>query len=116
MCTVQPYDCIAPNNFFMGNNSLVKAALVDWQRLLVDMKARPTHVNELAPQTISDVANMGAAGSGTGGAWMSTTGAYQNTCWRVEWPQQITDLVVSDGNPTGSITNSDLEMAAILLS
>ena len=46
---------------------------------------------------------------------MSVTGAYPNTVWRVQWPPDISNSVISDGNPKGSITNSDLEMAAILL-
>jgi hypothetical protein len=35
--------------------------------------------------------------------------------WRVEWPEDIRNNVVSFDNPTGTITNSDLEMAGMLL-
>ena len=79
------------------------------------MKARPTHVNELVGQPISDVGNMDALGIGAGGVWMSILGEYVNIVWRVEWPSDISRSVVSDKNPKGTITNSDLEMAAILL-
>ena len=79
------------------------------------MKRRPTHVNELVGQPISDVGNMDASGIGAGGIWMSTSVSYHNLVWRVEWPSDISTSVISDKNPTGSITNSDLEMAAILL-
>jgi hypothetical protein len=37
------------------------------------------------------------------------------TVWRVQFPPDITAAVVSDSNPTGSLTNSDLEMAGVLL-
>ena len=46
---------------------------------------------------------------------MSADGDYTPTVWRVEWPEEISRRVVSDKNPKGTITNSDLEMAAILL-
>ena len=88
---------------------------MDWYRLLVDMRARSTHVNELVPQAISDVGHMDASGIGAGGVLMSVKGAYRNTVWRVEWPEEISKEVVSDRNPKGSITNSDLEMAALML-
>jgi hypothetical protein len=35
--------------------------------------------------------------------------------WRIQWPQDITKAVVSDANPQGSFTNSDLKMAGVLL-
>jgi hypothetical protein len=35
--------------------------------------------------------------------------------WRHEWPLHITSLLLTDSNPSGSITNSDLELAGGLL-
>ena len=35
--------------------------------------------------------------------------------WRVQWPKDITDDVVSFKTPSGKLTNSDLEMAGVLL-
>ena len=46
---------------------------------------------------------------------MSVFGRYHNIVWRVEWDAEISRRVVSDKNPKGTITNSDLDMAAILL-
>ena len=37
------------------------------------------------------------------------------TVFRVKWPPHITAAVISDSNPTGTLTNSDLEMAGLLL-
>ena len=72
-------------------------------------------MNDLVGQLISDVGNMDASGIGDGGIWMITSGSYNNIVWRVEWPSNISASVISDKNPTGSMTNSDLEIAAILL-
>ena len=35
--------------------------------------------------------------------------------WRVQWPKDITNSVISESNPKGTITNSDLEMAGVVL-
>ena len=35
--------------------------------------------------------------------------------WRFEWPEDIKARLVSFKNPTGDITNSDLELGAFLL-
>ena len=40
---------------------------MDWSRLLVDIRAKLTHVNELIPQDISDVSHMDASGIGARG-------------------------------------------------
>lgn len=100
---------------YLGPNGIVHSALRDWLHLLLDMKRRPSHVNELVLQQVSDIGNMDASGRGAGGVWMSTTGSYPNTVWRLQWPPEVKRLIVSNSNPHGTISNSDLEMAAILL-
>jgi hypothetical protein len=37
------------------------------------------------------------------------------TVWRVQWPDDIRLSVISFDNPSGSLSNSDLEMAGMLL-
>ena len=109
---------IKPKMVTMGDKGAVCAAFKDWLQLLRNMRSRPTHVNELVLQTISDVGNMDASGIGAGGgggAWMSLPGAYDNVVWRVEWPADAYRQVISNSNPKGTITNSDLEMTAIIL-
>ena len=52
---------------------------------------------------------------GAGGVWFSGSCPLPETVWRLQWPLDITAAVVSESNPTGTLTNSDLEMAAIVL-
>jgi hypothetical protein len=52
---------------------------------------------------------------GAGGVWLSGTRTLSPIVWRVEWPEDIRNNVVSFDNPSGTITNSDLEMAGMLL-
>jgi len=106
---------IHPKQVHIGKKGLVCEALIYWYRLLVDMCAHPTHVNELIPQATSYIGHTDASGISAGGVLMSIDGFYKNTVWRVEWPEEVSRDVVSDRNPKGSITNSDLEMATILL-
>ena len=57
-----------------------------------------------------------------GGVWFpadhiapreGTTG--QPVVWRLHWPQRIADHLVTDANPNGTVTNSDLELAGGLI-
>jgi hypothetical protein len=52
---------------------------------------------------------------GAGGVWFSGTKPLHPAVWRVEFPPDITSQVISDSNPNGVLTNSDLELAGVLL-
>ena len=39
----------------------------------------------------------------------------KSTVWRVNWPQEVRNRLVTQSNPHGDITNSDLEMLGALL-
>jgi hypothetical protein len=47
--------------------------------------------------------------------WLPGTKALAPILWQVEWPQEIKDILMTWENPQGTITNSDLEMAAEFL-
>jgi hypothetical protein len=52
---------------------------------------------------------------GTGGIWLSGKLGIDPTIWRIEWPPEITQRLVSRSNPKGDLTINDLEMAGLLL-
>jgi len=52
---------------------------------------------------------------GVGGCIVGEVLGCVPTVFRVEWPQDIKDDMVSERNPEGRITNSDLEMAGLLI-
>ena len=89
-----------------------KSALLDTCTLIHQLGNRPTHVNELIPDPPSHVAYHDAAAEGAGGVWFSLIDRMQPVVWRLEFPQDIANDVRSQDNPTGSLTNSDLELAA----
>jgi len=55
---------IHPKMVALGKHRLVFKAFDNWRRFLIDMRKRPTYVNELVVQDIADVGNMDASGIG----------------------------------------------------
>ena len=90
-------------------------AFKDWTALIKEAGAEPTHVNELVSGPADYKGTLDASGEGAGGIWVSGTKEMAPIVWRVEWPQDIRDRLVTFANPNGDITNSDLEMAAEVL-
>jgi hypothetical protein len=99
----------------LGKISEVRATLLDFVSLIADLAKRPTHISEIVPSDPHYIGHCDASGSGAGGVWFSSIHCMVPTVWRVQSPPDITAAVVSDSNPTGSLTNSDLEMAGVLL-
>jgi hypothetical protein len=83
---------------------------------------RPTRLFELVPTPPQIIGATDASGSGWGGIFfLPTDQATQNKpeytayVWRYRLPDEIRKQLVSDTNPTGTITNSDLELAAAVV-
>jgi hypothetical protein len=94
----------------------VRAALLDLRQLVLKLADRPTHVKEiLTPSAPDYIGYCDASAFGAGGVWFSGACPLPETVWRLQWPRDITAAVVSESNPTGTLTNSDLEMAAVVL-
>jgi hypothetical protein len=97
------------------DNPPLRCALQDFGTLFKIMGKRPTHCRELVVGDPGYVGYCDASKLGAGGVWLSGIYLLHPVVWRVEWPQDIRDNVVSFSNPTGTITNSDLEMAGMVL-
>jgi len=73
----------------------------------------PTHVKENVPDMPKFAGYYDAAAEGSGdGVWFALEQAMDLLVWKIQFPDDIKNSVVSDKNRTGSITNSDLELAA----
>jgi hypothetical protein len=99
----------------LGKDSEVRAALLDLAVLVAELSTRATHVKELVPGVDHYVGYCDACATGAGGIWMSGEAGLRPIVWRINFPPAISSQVVSDKNPRGCLTNSDLEMAAVLL-
>ncbi|CAJ1945366.1 unnamed protein product [Cylindrotheca closterium] len=85
----------------------------DFRTLAATLPNRLTQIVELVPRTPSVVGTTDAAGAGMGGiAFINTTDGVEAIVWRAPFDDDIQRRLVSFQNPTGDITNSDLELAA----
>jgi hypothetical protein len=104
----------------------VHQALDDFRWMHQDISSRPTRIAELVPLLASALGYHDASGTGAGGVWFphqslnprthpSATPSHDPIIWRLQWPPDIVANLVTDDNPAGTITNSDLELAGGLL-
>ena len=104
-------------------NKGVHQALDDFRWLANDLTSRPTRVAELVPLPPSAEGHHDASGAGAGGVWFPGEHLVPRrgwrrdapVMWRIQWPDEIRRLLVTDENPRGTITNSDLELAGGLI-
>jgi hypothetical protein len=95
-------------------NPQLCTALADFGTLIKVMARRPTHCKELVIDSPGYIGYCDASKLGAGGVWLLGTLYLSPVVWRLEWPEDIHNNVVSFSNPRGTITNSDLEMAGML--
>ena len=100
--------CIKPNQH-------LRDALQDFGTLIKVLGQCPTHCRELIVDDLGYIGYCDASKLGAGGVWLSGTHWLAPVVWRVQWPDDIRQQVVSFDNPSGTLTNSDLEMAGMVL-
>jgi hypothetical protein len=101
----------------------VHSALQDFQWMSNDISTRPTRIAELIPLLPSALGYHDASGQGAGGVWFPTqdlrprlgSQQAQLLLWRLQWPPDIIQNLVSEQNPGGTISISNLELAGGLL-
>lgn len=104
-------------------NKGVHDALEDFRDMYASIASRHTRIAELIPLLPIAEGHHDASGKGAGGVWFPAMHAIPRkgfkagipVVWRLEWPQYIVDRLITDKNPRGTLTNSDLELAGGLL-
>jgi hypothetical protein len=98
-------------------NPLVKQSLRDWGLLARSLHANPMPIAALVPRAPHYLGAVDASRTGCGGFWIASSvgNLKQPTAFRLLFSQNIQQDLVSSANPTGSITNSDLELASLVL-
>jgi hypothetical protein len=104
-----------PQFVYLQRNQQLKSTLQSIRTLLRESATNPTKCKQLVRGHPHFVGVKDSSGHGVGGVVVGETDSCKPTVFRVEWPQEIRDRLVSWTNPNGSITNSDLEMAGLLL-
>jgi hypothetical protein len=87
--------------------------------LAYNLHRRPTRLFELVPSPPLVIGTTDASGNGIGGVFFVPMDqsseshlVYRPFVWRFRLPESIRSQLISNNNPTGRITNSDLELAA----
>ena len=97
----------------------VHNALDDFRWMHNNIATRPTRIAEIIPLLPAAEGHHDASGIGAGGVWflgdnITPRKGYVRgnpILWQYKWPQYIVDRLITDQNPNGTISNSDLELA-----
>ena len=100
---------------FIRVGSQLYQELDGWLTMLREATVEPTRCKELVSGHPDIVGIVDASKEGVGGIVVGENEPITPTVFRLEWPEEVRALVISQANPTGKITNSDLECAGTLL-
>ena len=106
---------LQPNRVFLHRNAQVLTALRECRTFLRESISKPTKCTQLVSAWPDFIGITDASSFGAGGIIVGERKATPLTIFRVQWPVDITNAVISDRNPNGTLTNNDLEMAGLLL-
>ena len=86
--------------------------LVDCQDLVNQTAVQPT---QIICQETTHMGFCDASGIVSEGMWIKPTKSRTRIVWNHPWPSDITDTLVLDTNPGGTLTNSDQNLNALVL-
>jgi len=94
-----------------------RRCLQEWLLLAHSLASRPTLITDVVPCPPHYVGACDASRDGMGGVWLPTSLAPDATpfVWRYPFPDAVRKALVSTDNPTGTINNSELELAASIV-
>jgi hypothetical protein len=104
-----------PQIVWLSSHKQLLAAIRGCRTLLRESTKDPTRCRELVSGWPDFVGIVDASSHGVGGVVIRELSECIPTVFRWEWPTDIKSNLRYASNPTGGITNSDLEMAGILL-
>ena len=82
---------------------------------MAQMVARTMHLAKIFRWEPTHMGFCDASGIGEGGVWMNPYRSGASLVWRHPWPPNIIAAIIPDRNPEGTLTNSDLEITALVL-
>ena len=88
--------------------------LDDFRWLADHLGSRPTAITETFPGAVHVIGACDACARGMGGVLFSSHASASPVVWRTRFPAKVQREVVSTSNSRGTITNSDLELAATI--
>ena len=106
---------IKPRNIFWSWCLEVQETFQNWCQIICEIRTEPTHVNKLVPGKADYKATLDTPGEVSGGVLIPCTIVLAPIVWSIKCPDKVKHRLVTFANPTGNMTNSDLEMAAEVL-
>jgi hypothetical protein len=100
---------------YLQQNVAVLAAVEGRRTLLLESTKEPTRCRESVSGWPDYIGIVDASGHGVGGVVFGELSNCTSVVFRWEWPADIKNNIVLSSNPTGGLTNSDLEMAGLLM-
>jgi hypothetical protein len=104
-----------PAYVYLHSNANLYNAVRDCRTFLRDTIGSPTKCKNLVMGWPDYVGITDASGHELGGVIIGENKAVPPVVFRLQWQADISACIVSDSNPDGTITNSDLEMAGLLM-
>ncbi len=100
---------------FLHKNLPLQQAVEDCRTFLCKWIRTPTKCRNLVTAWPDYIGVTDASAHGAGGIIIGEKATVTPTVFCLQWPAVVSSANVSDSNPKGNITNSDLEMAGLLL-
>lgn len=88
--------------------------LADLLWLAQALGARPTRWAEVVDTTPAFLGTTDASGTGMGGVWLDPSRRHPPLYWRYRYPAGLASKLVTADHRGGTVTNSDLEQAALV--
>jgi hypothetical protein len=104
-----------PRFVFLHRNQDLFEAVSECRILLRESIAAHTCCTKLVSKWPDFIGIVDASGQGVGGIVVGERVECVPTVFQMEWPDDVKKDMKSESNPEGHITNSDLEMAGLLL-
>lgn len=104
-----------PRYIHPHNNKSLRLALEECQIFLHKSVASPTKCGSLVAAWPDYIGVKDASSHCIGGIIVGENSVVTPTVFRLQWPNDITHVLVSRTNPKGTINNSDLELAGLIL-
>jgi hypothetical protein len=100
---------------YLHQNGALTKAIQDICTILRASMISPTQYKDLVAAWPDYIGIVNASSHSVGGVIIGELAGLPPTVFRLQWPLEISADIVSATNPKGRITNSDLEMARLLL-
>ncbi len=115
---LSPCNCLLrkwPQVVYLHHKEPLQSAISNWRTPLRESTSRPTCCRELVAGWPNFVGVVDASSHGVGGVIIGKLSKCLPTIFHFQWPPDITANVVSDSNPKGKITNSNLKLAGLVI-